>query len=324
MEKAEDIAEGNWESILLSAGLDPAFFAYKEGPCPVCGGNTRFRWRAKQESGFCNHCRLLGGFKLLQHLLGVEFRGAADYIRAWHGGSAKEMPVNAQVRTVKKTEVDDTEKLWNKYDVMWCEGLPVTTGDPVHKYVQGRVDLQNIPHVLRYQPRMPYWKNDNGAFVKVGEYPAMLALVQGHDGDLVNVWRTYITEEGKKASFEDAKKAAGRFLGTSQAVRLVEPRDELGIAEGIETALAVWKMYGIPCWSTLNADGMKKFELPQGYEDVTKVRIFGDNDRKDSNGKRAGNDAAEFLKEKIRAQGKACTIILPKFTDFDFADLSKK
>src|SRR3546814_9780106 len=51
----------------------------------------------------------------------------------------------------------------------------------------------------------------------------------------------------------------------------------MGVAEGIETALAVTRDFGIPCWSTISADGLKAFTPPAI---VKRLRIFGDNDPK--------------------------------------------
>src|SRR3546814_10655271 len=45
-------------------------------------------------------------------------------------------------------------------------------------------------------------------------------------------------------------------------VELSPPAEEMGVAEGIETALAVTRDFGIPCWSTISADGLKAFTPP--------------------------------------------------------------
>src|SRR3546814_1507927 len=60
-------------------------------------------------------------------------------------------------------------------------------------------------------------------------------------------------------------------------VELSPPAEEMGVAEGIETALAVTRDFGIPCWSTISADGLKAFTPPAI---VKRLRIFGDNDPK--------------------------------------------
>jgi putative DNA primase/helicase len=329
-QSAEDIAVGNWEEILVRAGLDQAYLKHAEGPCPICGGKTRFRWRAKKESGFCNSCRYVGPFTLLQHLIGSDFRGAADYVRNWAGYGESTTPGQAprpiRVARPAPVEADDTEDLRFKYRKLWGETTLIEPGIPAHAYLLRRVPgLTAIPKVLRAHAALPYWRlGEDGMFHNEGNFPAMLAAAQGVDGRVANIWRTYLDASGDKASLPDAKKAVGRFLQPSFAVRLTEPDDELGIAEGIETALAVWILFGIPCWSTLHADGMRKFEIPQGYERVRKVRIFADNDARDQNGRRAGNDAANLLKDKMRANGLISTVVLPKFTTFDFADIAVK
>lgn len=59
------------------------------------------------------------------------------------------------------------------------------------------------------------------------------------------------------------------------AVRLARHGDTLGIAEGIETALAASILFGVPCWAALNANRLAVWEPPA---EVRKVVIFADND----------------------------------------------
>ena len=333
--KAEDIAPGNWEEILKSAGMASEYFTYKEGPCPVCGGNTRFRWRAPKENGFCNHCRFLGPYTLLQHFLSSDFKGAADFVRKWGGyGSAEsndDAPRPVRVAKPMPPPVDDVKKkeyLRSKYKKLWSEGRPVVEGDAVHSYLSSRIKgIKSIPNTIRCHPGLEYWEPSQDSadkYVCKGTYPALLAAVQGPDGNATNVWRIYLNADGTKLDVPDAKKAAGMFLSPGGAVRLQEPvNGELGIAEGIENALAVITLFNIPCWSTLNAGEMSKFEIPKGYEHLTKFRIFGDNDTRDKYGRRAGNDNAKALQAKLRDQGKTATILMPKFTNFDFVDIAQ-
>jgi len=52
--------------------------------------------------------------------------------------------------------------------------------------------------------------------------------------------------------------------------------NHLGIAEGIETALAVKELFDVPCWSVLNATLMEKFHLP--VPKPLRITIYADND----------------------------------------------
>ncbi|MBN0386745.1 toprim domain-containing protein, partial [Pseudomonas aeruginosa] len=70
----------------------------------------------------------------------------------------------------------------------------------------------------------------------------------------------------------------------------------LGLAEGIETALSVTQLYGIPCWATGDAGRMERFKLPAGVEQVT---IFADVDHSHT-----GEAAAESLARRLILQHK--------------------
>jgi putative DNA primase/helicase len=121
--------------------------------------------------------------------------------------------------------------------------------------------------VLRGHHRLAYL--EDGRFV--GHYPAMLAPVVGPDGELRSVHRTYLgTVPGKRKKLLSP-------VGAGAAVRLFEPTDQLGIAEGIETAIAAHELFGVPTWATISASIMEGFDPPAG---VRRLVIFGDNDSK--------------------------------------------
>ena len=175
---------------------------------------------------------------------------------------------------------------------------------------------------MRCHPGLDYyqWDEVQRKAVKLGKYPALLGAALGPNGAGSTIWRIYLTPDGQKAPVQDCKKAAGAELSPGHAVRLYEPKDELGIAEGIETAVAITARWKVPTWATLTAGGMSKFVLPEGYERIKVVRIFADNDKPDQKGRRAGNDAAERLKARVEAQGIRALIALPMGTEVDFAD----
>ena len=105
---------------------------------------------------------------------------------------------------------------------------------------------------------------------------AMLAIFRAHDGEAITIHRTYLTKYSQKLNIESPKKilpALKPMVGG--AVRLFGYSDTLGIAEGIETAIAVTESMGVPCWAALSSALLESWEPPK---DVHRVIVFGDND----------------------------------------------
>jgi putative DNA primase/helicase len=124
--------------------------------------------------------------------------------------------------------------------------------------------LGTFPAVLRGISRLAYLNGDQ----YVGHFPAMVAPVVGPDGKLRSVHRTYVGDV-------PTRKKLLSSVGGGAAIRLFEPTDALGIAEGIETAIAAHELFGLPTWATISTAIMETFEPPQGVKHLV---IFGDND----------------------------------------------
>jgi hypothetical protein len=56
------------------------------------------------------------------------------------------------------------------------------------------------------------------------------------------------------------------------AVRLFPAAEYMGIAEGIETALAAAQRFGVPVWSCISAAGIQSFEPPEGIRELDRLR----------------------------------------------------
>lgn len=171
----------------------------------------------------------------------------------------------------------------------WDRSIPITEGTPAWSYLRNRKCIDQgeyIPAVLRQTSvEIPYY-NDEGS--ETGKYFAMLAKLQEPDGAIATLHRTFLTPDGFKAKVEKPKKLmVSPFAGCTDggAIRLHAPiENTLGIAEGIETALACNKLFGCPMWAAWSASGMQKIQLPK---EVRTLLIFADND---TSGLKAANN----------------------------------
>ncbi|MFZ0790771.1 MAG: toprim domain-containing protein, partial [Chromatiaceae bacterium] len=173
--------------------------------------------------------------------------------------------------------------------------------EPLRRYLLRRgIEAVPDPGVVRFHPALGYFEDR----VRRGTYPAMIARVTNVQGGLVSLHRTYLTREGRKAPVEFQKKTmmpCGPMQGG--AIRLFPAGPEIGIAEGIETALAVRQRTGMPVWAALSATLLERWEPPA---DVRLVVIWADLDRSG-----AGAAAANRLRDRLLAQGLQVALHLP-------------
>lgn len=267
---------------LAALGIDSR--PRKNKPCPACGGKDRF---SLFENGrhLCRQCGNGDFLNLIQKVRHCDFRQAFAAVkdaigsgRTWEAPTLKAPPV-----TTTLTTPEYIKRIWE-------QSKPITNGDPVSLYLEGRkLKLALYPQTLRYHPALPYI-NEQGK--KQGSYAAMVAAVQAATGEVVCLHRTYLMKDGTKAPVEPNKKltkstAPGALAGA--AIRLYKPGSELALAEGIETALSYSQIFGIPSWACLNSWGLEQAVIPPG---VTTVHLCIDNDD-------AGRKAAVKLSERL-------------------------
>lgn len=314
IEVVKQRAHGRWTEILASLGVDESILKRRNMPCPLCGGTDRFQYTDKFGEGnyHCRQCGPGGGFKLLQATLGVDFDTALRDVERLLGM----MPAMAVVRTCEPS----AERMKKLALRIWNEAAPVTQGDEVDRYLNGRgLALPVYPKVLRFHPALGYFQKDAaGKSRKVAEYPAMLACIQGADGHAVTLHRTYLHDGGKLAA-GDAKKVLSAGINGA-AVRLFETSDELAISEGIETGIAVHLATGKPVWAGLSAGNLEKLWLP---DSVRKVCIYADNDADgDFTGQAFAFALARRLKHEEKKTGaRQVQVFLPKLAGTDWADV---
>ncbi len=327
MSDVKTLAMNKWPSILEAAGIGSDFLRNVHGPCPVCGGKDRFRFDDLEGTGsyFCNnpHHGAGDGIKLLMTYRDCSFKEAAQFIEE-HLGHMPVKAIHRQQQPVVNKKRDEAKVRAGLQKVAHA-CFRVTRGDAVWKYLMGTrgLELSEIPRAIKIHPRLGYYERDTKGekMVKVGEFPAMIAVISGPDGAPVSLHRTYLTMSGSKAPVKEPKKVMSMLNSegkTGGAIRLYPAGKVLAVAEGVETALAVHKLTGYPVWATISASWMKSLVIP-GY--VEKVIVFADNDAPDHHGVRAGQEAAESLKTRLESEGKEVTVVFPKQEGADFADV---
>ena len=277
-----EIAAGKWPGLLLGFGLTERQLSGKHCPCPICGGSDRFRFDDKDGRGtyFCSHCGAGDGVSLIMAFKGWDFKTAAREIEQAAGAiPAGEVPK-------QPGEAEKVEKLRR----VWSEGKPLQAGDEAMRYLAGRgLSVETIPSCLRLHPALPYF--DEGK--EVGKFPALLARVVGPDGAGLTLHRTYL-QGGKKAQVTSPRKLMAGKPISGGAIKLSPAGEWLGIAEGIETALAASALFRCPVWSVVSANGIESFEPPVGVKTLT---IFADNDS-NFTGQAAAYAAARRLSQR--------------------------
>lgn len=259
MIKTAELARGKWRGILLALGVERKYLEKKHGPCPWCGGNDRYRYDDADGKGtfICGQCGSGDGFELLMRFKGYGFQEAAKEVEKIVGGVKAEPP---KQKMTEETRRGMLRRLW--------EGSKPLGNDMAASYLKGRGTPLTCPS-LRFHPQCPVPGSRD--FL-----PAMLALVTDADGKPANIHRTFVGPNGK-ADLPNPRAMMPGEIPEGSAVRLFQVEgDTLGIAEGIETAIAAADRFKVPVWSAINSTMLSKWSPPKG---VAKVAIFCDNDK---------------------------------------------
>ena len=298
---ARELAIGRWPGILRELGVDPKFLTGKHGPCPTCGGEDRFRFDDQGGAGtyICSHCGAGDGFDLIQRILGMEFKSAAKEVERLAG-------VVPKGKVVSKPPVP-TAMLKR----IWSESNPLADGDAGMAYLHRRgIPVPSPCPALRTHPGLDYLDEKRRV---IGVFPALVAAFQDPAGKCTAIQRTYLGDGHKgKAAVAEPKKTLGK-TGNGGAIRLSPHRHILGIAEGIESALAASVLMDIPVWAGISANAIEAWEPPEGVREVV---ICGDSDLSFT-----GQKASYVLAYRLHARGFRVSVRFPPTEGVDWADV---
>jgi len=313
-------ASGCWESIFMALApeLDDAMVKIgKAVPCPVHGGVDGFRFFPKNfhetGGGVCNTCgRMADGVSILQWVRGWSFPEAIDAVADWLGEPdhtpqivRRKPPQAAKPSTAI---ADAIQQRWVEADA--SERAATIIGGYLRH--RGLSPSKELLAVSRLHPGMKHFEDGD----YLGTFPCMITKVMDKTGTPVTlnrIWFSVFDDENiTKATVPKPKKMYSVMEGkevSGGAVRLGRVKDHvLGLAEGIETAVAVNQATGMTVWATLTATLIGSFEPPPGVEEIV---VWADKDRPTTKGDKAGEDNAQRLKERLKASGIIVRIEVP-------------
>jgi putative DNA primase/helicase len=316
----KQLAKGQWANIFddLFDGpenpnpLSEAFAANGfHVACPVHGGSDGFRLFGDfLDTGgtVCNSCGPhKDGFSTLAWLLEKEcgagafketIRRVANWLRVDHS-----QRVRPERKALEFKPIVDPAKAAAKIREVWRGSLPLADS-AAEKYLRSRgIPKMHLPTSLRFHPGLQYW--DAKQKKSLGVFPCLLAPIKNKENKIVSIHRIFLTDEGAKASVPDPKKMMAMCDDIrGGAIRLQEAvGDTLGVAEGIETALAAQLISQMPVWSCVSAPLLELVEIP---DHVKTVVIWADKDRS-----LRGDQAANKLADRVEKMGKRALICIP-------------
>jgi putative DNA primase/helicase len=228
---------------------------------------------------------------------------------------AERAALQRQVSLAKAQREREQRAAWrtnddrNRFMLRQCR--PSVSGDPVHLYLSRRMASEsiNVPACIQLHPAMPYIHEGE----TLGVFPCMVAPLVGSDGRMLALHRTYLTADGQKANVPAVRKLTGASrLLAGAAIPLATPTARrLGIAEGIETALAASLSSDVPVVAAYSAGNLAAWRWPR---EIRALVIFGDNDI-------AGIKASTELLERAKKTGLDASVLAPSDPGADWCDV---
>lgn len=303
------LTQGRWRSILPALGVDAKYLANRHGPCPICNaGRDRFRFDDRHGNGswICSVCGAGDGFSLLMQVKGIDFSAARQMV-------LDELGAGEHERQLPRSDVISPEEARRLKGALWKQCKRPGQFDAVMSYLRQRgLHFDDIPHDLFIVDEC-----DVSGVPGIRAMTAMVALLRKPDGSNDTLHRTYL-QQPYKAKIDRPRRMMPGQVTTGSAVRLwpMEEGKPLGVAEGVETALAAQKLFDVPVWATTSTSIMKKWEAPEGPSEII---VYGDHDLK-----YGGHAAAYALAHRLACQQVNVRVEMPAEPGTDWCDVLNK
>jgi len=260
------------------------------GTCPCCGYGKPTLSLSVRSGGIAVNCVACGDVARIAAIAGL----SSELL-------APEEPTAAKVTKA----------------VRLCDRAGAAPGTLVEQYLRGRGITIPIPRSIGYIGRQRNWADGRVS-------PAMVSRVAkvpspGEPAGLVSsgVHVTFLGEPDsngcvRKAETKSNKLSLGQLkYGGVWLTDIDAIGADLAVAEGLETALSVQQITGLPTVSALSAAGMRSFRWPP---QVRRLWIAADNDE-------TGLQAAKVLLKRALSAGLNAEIKVPAGGKNDFNDV---
>jgi len=328
-----DLSSIEWMHVLPRLGIEERLIANpkRRGPCPICGGKSRFRFTNEKGRGtwVCN-CGAGDGVRLIAAVHGISDAKAIIELRELifgPGGAPQKFTRKGPPPEIPTKTPEDIEKARIALRNVW-EGGSCIAGTPALSYLQNRVrelDPQWLTKAFRFHPSLYHMDEDQG---RVSHLPAMISLVNdaSNPDEIVSIHRTYLDGKGGKAAVSpgQAKKMMTAVVEkiSGHSIKLNKGHGPVAIVtEGIENGLAWVAAHrsNYPVYAGINCYNLAAFRWPVG----TKVLIIcGDHDPVNpKTGVRPGFHNAMLLKQRAVQAGLTAVVKIPQIQGIDWDEL---
>jgi len=284
MQDAHDIAT------ILNAGKSGSVYV---ADCPACGYPRAFSIRENN------------GVALFKCHVGCSQPAVLNALRQYGATRTARLAAPSAIAKCRRRKIVRDSERASMARRLWSMGK-VADGTLAETYLKSRGISGPIPPSIRFVADLPHLPSGL-------RFPCMIAAIaRWPEASIVGVHRTFLRHDGSaKTDAMPARMSLGTVQGA--AIRLAPASEQLGVAEGIETAFSAMLATGVPCWSALSAGGIESLILP-ALPVAREVIIFADNDRR-------GVSAAQRASERWMAEGRQPRIVVPPLPGMDFNDL---